>query len=350
MGYYSSYQFNNVLYCDQSDETCVVSDLNKRTICYDLKIVQCGGTINNPCSLAVTNGGLLICDPTQSWNCNLCANDLPYYNIVADKDVLYFQFQQLDDNNGFGWGYVSDANVFAGGIIRDCCTGNPIQKSVGVNLEVVDVIGSVDFIGVYGTTNYQGITTYSNLQQITIDMDLLKPYLISNNTDCFYIEFQFNLHVTPYSIFTEPFKLEHCDDTLFIESFYTSKDCYGQYYGNDTSPLWSSSNWGQFNYNYRLKGYLELESISIEKEFVGNRDRTVSSQTIEKYMLKTHRLPEQVVRMLSNMLSAPVIKIDGVEYVVDGDMSKNNEVGNQWFLEVGLRRIGCSETFGNCNS
>lgn len=353
MGYYESYINRNTLFCDQSDETCSISDMLHRTICSSLKIVDCSGNPDNPCGLAVVNGGLYICDPTNSWNCNLCANDLPYFNLVRDSDVLKFQFQQIDHDNGqnpsgpwnYGWGYFGDPNTMVSGFIRDCCTGDVIEKSPGVYLQVMDILGSVDFVGVYGTTNYQNQTTWENIQQIFFEMDLLKPYLQAAGTDCFYIEFVFDQQTIPYSIYTEGFKLEHCEDTLLIESLYDVKDCYGQYFGDNVE---GTGNWNPFYYQYRVRGYLELQTISIQKEFVGTQERTTSSQLTEKYLLKTHRMPEQVVKMLSNMLAAPVVKIDGFEYVVDGDLSKNNEIGNQWFLEIPLRRNNCSKTFG-CN-
>lgn len=351
MGYYPTYQFNNTLYCDQSNASCTPSDLQHRTICFDLRVLDCSGNPDNPCGLAVTNGGLYICDPSQSWNCNLCPNDLPFSNVVDQYDVLKFQFQQIDNLNGlngpfnYGWGYQADPNVFCAGYIRDCCTGNIIEKSPGVNLEIMDIVGDVDFVGIYNTTNYQGITTTSNIQQIYLKMELLKPYLVAAGTDCFYFEFLFDVPGLMYGFYTEGFQLTRCDDTVLVEGFYTGKDCFGQYYGDDFEGI---GNFGPYYNQYRLRGYLEMDSVSIQKEFVGTQERTVSSQTVQKYILKTHRLPMQVVKLLTNLLSAPVVKVDGVEYVVDGDLTKNNDVGNQWFLEIPLRRNNCSQTFG-CN-
>jgi hypothetical protein len=353
MGYYQPYIYGNTLYCDQSDETCTVADMQHRTVCFDLRVLDCGGTPDNPCGLAVVNGGLYLCAPTDSWNCNLCPNDLPYFNPVDQYDVLKFQFQQIDNANGntpggpwsYGWGYLTDPNVFAAGKIIDCCTGNPIEKSPGVDLEVMDILGGVDFVGIYGTTNYQGITEWNNIQQIYLKMDLLLPYLQAAGTDCFYLEFYFDVNLTPYTLYTEGFRFEKCVDTLLVEGFYNVKDCYNQYYSDNVEGI---GNWGNFYYQYRVKGFVEMQSISLNKEFVGNNQRTVSSQVTENYLFKTFGLPLQVVKFLANMLSAPVVKINGVEYIVDGDIAKNNDVGNQWFLEVPLKRINCSQTFG-CN-
>ncbi|MFM9143698.1 MAG: hypothetical protein ACKOPP_06850, partial [Bacteroidota bacterium] len=308
---------------------------------------------DNPCGLAVVNGGLIICDPSNSWNCNLCPNDLPYSNIVRISDDLFFQFQQIDNSNGqnpngvfsYGWGYNGYPNTFVSGYIRDCCTGNIIEKSPGVNLEVMDVVGNVDFVGVYGTTNYQGVESWTNIQQISINMGNLVPYLQAAGTDCFYIEYIFDQQGSKYSIFTEGFTLEHCQDTVLVEGDFTSIDCFDQYYGDNVVGI---GNWSNFQYQYRIKGVLEMQSLSISKEFVGNLQRTVSSQTSESYLLKTDRLPLQIVKMLGNLLSAPIVKVDGYEYIVDGDLTKNNDIGNQWFLEVPLKRINCSKTFG-CN-
>lgn len=355
MGYFNSYRYFNQLICDQSNETCVVTDMLHRTVCFDLRVINCAGTPNNPCGLAVTNGGLLICDPLYSWNCNLCPNDLPYFNLVLESDVLRFQFQQIDNANGinpngtftYGWGYLTDPNVFAAGKIIDCCTGLPIEKSPGVDLEVMDIVGDCDFVGVYGTNDFQGNTTWSSIQQISLNMSALKPYMTAAGTDCFYIQFYFEVNGTPYSIYTEGFKFEICKDSLLIEGLYTGKDCYGQYYGDNVV---GNGNWTNFNYNYRLKGFLELDSISINKEFVGYPSKAVTGKTKENYTLLTDRVPEQVVRMLINMMTAPTVNIDGIEYVVSGDITKNNEIGNQWFLEIPLTIDNCSQGFGNCNN
>lgn len=371
MGYYNSYILNNTLFCDQSNDTCVISDLQHRTVCFNLRIIDCVNTPDNPCGLAVVNNGLLLCDVISSWNCNLCPNDLPYYNVVSDKDILYFQFQQIDPLNGqnpsgpwsYGWGSIGNPSAFVGAVIRDCCTGNPLENSFGADLQIGDVQYSTGFVGVYPEIDYNNDITWTNIQQNQIDMSLLTPYLQSNGTDCFYIEFVFNEGGgLSYSLYTEPYKLEHCENTLLLEAKGSGnyKDCFGyiQNY-NINNCVYDRNNtcitpvgWGTlipYRSLYRLKGFLELTGINVKKEFVGTYQNTVSTDLSKVYTLTTNRIPERVATLVAYMIANTDFSINGFQYVVDGDIAKNNEIGSQWFLEVQLRSVKCTKSAGGCN-
>ena len=48
------------------------------------------------------------------------------------------------------------------------------------------------------------------------------------------------------------------------------------------------------------------------------------------------------------MLASQNVYINNTEYVVDGEIPKNNEVGNQWFIEANVRKVNCSKNY-SCN-
>jgi hypothetical protein len=372
MPIFNSYVLNNTLFCDQTDITCYFTntDLSHRTICARIKLVDCTPGPDNPCGIALVNNGLIICDPEASWNCNLCPNDLPYYNVVKNTDILYFQFQQVDPLNGtsptgsftYGWGSVGNPSAFVGAVIRDCCTGNPLENSFGTDLQIGDVQYSTGFVGVYPQVDYNNMVTWSNLQQNQIDMALLAPYLQSNGTDCFFVEFVFNTGTATYSLYTEPYKLEHCENTILLEATGTGnyKDCFGYITNYDANNCVYDKNnncitpvgWGTlipYRSLYRLKGFLELTGINVKKEFVGTYQNTVSTDLSKVYTLTTNRIPERVATLVAYMIANTDFSINGLQYVVDGDIAKNNDIGSQWFLEVQLRSVKCTKSAGGCN-
>jgi hypothetical protein len=126
-------------------------------------------------------------------------------------------------------------------------------------------------------------------------------------------------------------------------------DCNGYYYGTNFKydPAISLA----FNYNNARRFYASLERVgfTIEKELVGNTLKTTSSSVTERFLLRTDRLPERMALYLVNLLSAEIVWIDGEQYVADGEINKNNDIGSQWFIEATLRKKNCNKKFGKCN-
>lgn len=322
-----------------------------RIRCNNLIINPCngspgGGGLQGDCGLTVINNGLILCDDTDSWNCNLCPNDLPYYNPVVLGDPFMFQFQQWDYINGqypwvgiAGWGTMAEAQVY------DCCTDTLIAG---------DVLSFAfeDFVGIYNTVGYNGLDNWTNIQQVSLDLTTIYNNGMAVNPDwdgCFYIKFIFyDAGGLPINTFyTEQFKFESCENTILLEGVYGRKDCFGYYYGNPTA---NPNNWAgvgnpfQYRNTYRVKGSFELDGFEINKNFVGTRQFTANTERIENWIFRTNRLPPRVARLISNILAAETVYVDGRDYIASGTITKNNETGNQWFLESQLKRVTCSQT------
>lgn len=349
MGYFINYSINSKTYCDQSSDCGDIDDIESRIICKEVEILDCGD--GDGCDLAVVNNGLILCSCDTSFNCNLCGNDLPYWSPVLDDDILVFQFQQIDNFNGqdpngsfpYGWG----ASGFANGFVKDCCSDQYILS--GGNPKSVTNYATQSFVGVYPVYDYAGNVTWKNIQQIEIDLKQLYIDLnaqFPNGGGCFVFEWIFNAAnpVSKYSFCSEPYKFDPCPDkseTFLLEGNYKTTDCFKYYYGDEFV-----GNGTPFTYynQYRLPGFIEQTSFEISKEFVGTRLTTVSSEVIEKWTLKSKRIPRQIAKILTNILAAKNVYVNGVEYISDGEIPKNNEVGNQWFVEAQLRKINCSKT------
>lgn len=362
-------------FCDQSPN-CLIPNAESRIICDEIELIECNA---GDCPVLTTNNGLILCAETDSWNCNLCGNDLQYNSPVVPGDDLYFQFQQQDIWNGnsptLPWGNNVGWDEFGlvQGYIRDCCTGAYLQNTtLSRNAFVTDYSNNY-FVGIFETSNYSGSSlSYPNIQQIKIETSQLAVDVLQQfGHNCFYFEFVFNpieLAYT-YNLYSEPFEFVTCKNTILIEGDYNIKDCFNLYYGDpgcitinqpiEIGPI-TINNYvkdcqyfygtGLFPYRqyYRVYGSFEQTSFEINKELVGTRLKSTSIDFVENWLLRTDRLPYRAAKLVATMLASQNVYINNTEYVVDGEIPKNNEVGNQWFIEANVRKVNCSKNY-SCN-
>lgn len=357
MGYFTSYQLGAFVFCDISPTVCTPSDGGHRIISKELNIADCGA---GGCNWTVINNGTLLCSLSQSWNCNLCGNDRPYYIPLDTNDTFFAQFQQLDSFNGVGQLAGSDPNygqygwgTLLNGYIKNCCDDRYIESSPGVKKSIADYIyAGHSLIGQYFWKDFIGTMNYKNIQEFEFDASLIYADLMAQlNSDCFYIEWEFNESSgNQYTIYSEPYKFVNCKHTLMISGDYGKTDCNGYYY-SQKNIQYNTSISAPFNYSneMRFPAYIERTGFSIEKTYVGTKLNATSSSMIEKFKLTTDRIPEKIAMYLANLLASETVWIDGESYVIDGEINKNNDVGSQWFIEAELRKKNCNKSFGNCN-
>lgn len=355
MAYYTSYKDNNgVIYCDQTATNCigVTPDYNHRTVCNTFSMVS-------TCGLSGPNSGsMLLLDPNQGWNCNLCSNDIPYNQPVATTDTLYFQFQEIDNINGqnpnqsglAGWGS-GLCEVYA----KDCCTNNYFSDPAFPGTPYpLSLYCSEYFVGVFNMPDYKGNPFYKNIQGIQIPMDVFYTDFKTQfpASDCFYLEFVFNKGTlaTPVEIkyYTNPYQFtNNCVSTLLLQSTFGSTDCNGHYYGDKIIGFPNNTSGTPFGHSnhIRIPAVVERTGFSIAKEYVGVYPKVTSSQLQYNYQMNSYRIPEQVAIYISNLLTGQFVYANGIEFLIDGEINKNNETGSQWFIEANMRQIDCSKTF-----
>lgn len=368
-------------FCDISPD-CTLPYTQNRIICNEIEFVECNA---GDCPLLTVNNGLLLCSELESWNCNLCGNDLPYNSPVEVGDSLYFQFQQQDTLNGnsptldggglWGNGYGWDEFGFVQGYIRDCCTGQRLQKPfVGGDAVVTDYSTNY-FVGIFESTNFSGSSNnYTNIQQIKIETAQLYADLLAEfGRTCFYFEWVFypsDLALL-YTIYSEPFEFVPCDNqTVLLEGSLTRKDCNNLFYGdpgcvivnnpinigggivlNNYQPdcrYFIGTGVFPFRQYYRVYGSFEQTAFEIVKELVGTRLKSTSIDLTESWLLRTDRVPQRVAKLIATILSSEYVYINKREYVVDGQIPKNNEIGSQWFIEANVKRVNCTNNY-SCN-
>lgn len=351
MELFNSYTTGNVFYCDSTNVPSF-AEPNARVFCVEMENF-CGAD----CSSLGVDNGLILCSPQDSWNCNLCANDVPFWIPFETGDTFDFQFQQPMKGNfncENGWlptDLLSPTEAaFASFEIRTCCSDTPLE----ITEEMFSVIADKQFVGVYETTDYLGNVTEQPIQMIRFDLTAIATYLVAEGFDpCFYFLFNFSADdgclpdVETFSSFvSEPFRMIPCSEgkTHMVESIYPQFDCFGAYYGTNFQLTGGNGRAFPYSNKIRVPSSFERTNFTITKETIGATLKTTSAQYCETWLMRTANVPEVYTKYLVNLLTGRDVYVDGVEYQIQGDIAKNNETGSQWFLEINFERCECDKS------
>lgn len=345
---FNSYLRGIELYCDQT-ELPSYPDPDARVLCHQME------NLCFDCASTPVNNGFVLCDCGDSWNCKLCANDVPFWIPFEVGDFFDFQFQQpnrLPVSCENGWlpeNLLSPTDFsFASFEIRTCCNNTVLE----ITPEMFEVIAPQQFVGKYNLTDYAG-TIQRDIQQIRFDLGAIATYLVGEGLEpCFYFTFQFSADTVclpdaegKTEFCSEPFKLVPCEQpTTLVESIYPKLDCFGYYYGSDLEL--AGGNGTLFNYRNRIRipSSFERTNFTITKETIGATLKTTSAQYCETWLLRSFQLPETFVKYLVNVFTGRDIFVNGREYQIQGEIAKNNETGSQWFLEINFERCECDKS------
>jgi hypothetical protein len=349
MELFNNYQDSKGYFCDDTNEVDYPDPI-ARLICG-----QWGfgfGTFG--CPDLYLNNGLWSCNDQLLWNCDLCGNDLPFWIPFTDGDTFDFQFQQQTYSIACDHAFYPE-NLLTGGTtaavsyeIRLCCDDEVFELTEVMHNNIVEE----EYVGTFITNNLNGTTNEAPIQMVRINLEAIKDYLLQALKEpCFYIVFKIPKNNTclPFGnvleIITEPFKYRKCDVFPYIyniESTYTYLDCYGSYYGDNFSLGLGTP----FVYSNRIRvpGAFEQLSFNISKEKIETSLKTTSTQVCENWILKSTHLPKGFAKFVINVLAGKDVLIDGVEYQVEGEMARNNETGNQFYLEIPAQNCDCNKS------
>jgi hypothetical protein len=349
MELFDNYQDSKGYFCDITPETNYLDPI-ARLICGEWGIGI--GTFGCP-DLYLYNG-LWSCNDQLLWNCSLCGNDQPFWIPFTDGDTFDFQFQQLYTDITCDHAFYPE-NLITGGQtsavsyeIHLCCDDTIFEVTEAMHQSIVQQ----QYVGSYITNDLSNTTIYNPIQMVRINLEAIKDYLMLADIEpCFYILFRFPKDNdclpsgSTLDIYTEPFKYRKCDVFPYIyniESKYTYKDCYGSYYGN----LFSEGIGIPFVYSNRVRvpGSFEQQSFSISKEKIETSLKTTSSQICENWLLRTTHLPKGFAKFVVAILGGKDVLIDGTEYQVEGELARNNETGNQFYLEIPAQNCDCNKS------
>jgi hypothetical protein len=346
---------DSIAYCDLTDFTCETSPTT-RLLCGEISTL-CG---SDDCSTLIVNNGVGLCDCGDTWNANCCGNDTPFFIPFQSGDTYDFQFQQpLIVVGGVSDGWSSDGTLDSRDSaayfeIRSCCDDVLVSIDESNFNNVVKNL----YVGNYTVTNYDGTTTQKQIQMIRFDLGEIENIMKQLGLEpCFYFKFCFTKTfgkiqdpINPANVdcfCSEPFKKEQCLNvekrSVLISSLYSRTDCFGMYYGNQFVNVLGGTPFVYSN-EIRVPAVFEQTNFNITKNVITTSRKTTSTEVCENWILRSFPLPLRFMRLLVSVIAGADVYVDGKEFQVQGEISKNNETGTRWFTEINFEYCNCSKS------
>ena len=350
---------SNKYYCDITEETDYPDPI-ARVYCFGLGV----GFGTYGCPDLIISNGIISCNEQQSWNCNLCGNDMPFWIPFTDGDTFDFQFQQLFTSVQCEHAFYP-ANLISAGDeaaisfeIRLCCDDTVFE----LTKPMLDSIIEQSYVGGF-LEQAPGDAYVTPIQMIRFNLQAIREFMVLADIDpCFYFVFDFPLveglcfpdaYGDKTTFYSEPFKYDTCPKFPYIytiESKYSFKDCYDNYYGdsfvglNVEGTYFSIGTPFVYSNAVHVPGSFEHDAFTITKEIINSSLKATASQICENWILKTTHLPSGFAKLVMSVLGGKEVLVDGVEYQVQGEFSRNNETGNQFYLEIPMQNCNCNKS------
>jgi hypothetical protein len=245
-----------------------------------------------------------IFNESESWNCNLCGSDLPFFTPYVSGDIIPFQTRFVDEYNQPSSILTSGFRTSLGGSyfvmveVIDCCD-NIITKNI-------DDFCDEWYVGHSDETG--------SVQTFFVNTGLI-------SVDCFKLRITFRkidptsgLPVDDRIIFTEYYKeIPACGftESVLIESTYSQFDCDGLFYGQ----LRNTFGVGNSPYYNSIRLFGNVEFIG-DSESVTENDRNVviSKQITKNYKIISGVYPPYYVQKLAQTVRGFNVSVDGNVY------------------------------------
>lgn len=279
-----------------------------------------------------------ILNENDSWNCNLCGADKPFFIPFQTGDVMPLQ-------TNFADGYNSNPGIINYGIkdsiALDWYVMIELQDESGVTISSdADFFCSeywVAFSEIYGSAQ----TWFLNTALLPVNLDCFRLKI----TYYYFDQVTLTKEIERV-IFTEYYrKIKDCETYSAIHSVYSTTDCYNNVYITFTNFL-GTSNTAFYSF-VRLEG--EHEMIGDNVNVVTETDRNVilRREIIDEYRFKGGIVAPFFALMIKRAIRGKTVYLNGVNYQ-NFTISKNNDASREWVIDMNFNTT-CTKDDRNCN-
>lgn len=347
--------------------------------------------VNNPCGVCdPIIQSEVVCNVSDLWNKNLCANDSCYNHPVAKGDCLSFQFQFQNTKNGrsgvsivpnqpmptipFGWFHyaLNPTNFTIRAQIFNACTELEFTVPTPTTHNYADdmMSGASVFLTIDREASARTLPNrawYKYVQNINLCIPEVLP---AGFPEEFYIRFQ----VTPntgsaFFIYSQVYEIAKCNPTIALEGVYSYQDCFGYNYANIDKFKRDAFDVGfgekakfgasiiavttikapaTYRNVKRFYGTAEYEDYFVEKEIPERQCFSIKTKSYPIFRTRLQRIPPYVAEIFNNNITGTSVLLTGanthpstLQVQPVGGASKSNDESKMWYVDMQLRGCEC---------
>jgi hypothetical protein len=290
--------------------------------------------IKRPCPLISPN---FLLNESDSWNCNLCGADKPFFMPFQRGDIIPFQTNFADTFN-------TNPEVINYGF------KDSLSADWYVMIELQDENGAIlsSFIDTF-CSEYN--VAFSDLYG-SVQTWFLNTALFPISLTCFRLKvtyYTFNqvtlLKEIERVIFTEYYrKIIDCEKYIGISSIYDTIDCYGNIYSQFENYL-GTSNSTYYNF-VRIEGEVEFMGNNENIEVETDRGIILRKEIISEYQVKGGIIAPYFARLIDSAIRGKNVTISGISYDTFS-FGKNNDSSREWLVFLTMQN-SCTIDNRNC--
>lgn len=284
---------------------------------------------------------IFILNEGDSWNCNLCGADKPFFVPFFTGDFIPFQTSFPDNFN-------TDPSIINAGF-KDSANNSPGDYYVIVELQDESGATVSDLIDTFSDEYYVAYSDeFGSVQTWFLNTAILPMSLKCWRLKVTYYKYN-QITMMPEIervIFTEYFRLvENCDDYVTITSSYSKVDCYGNIYATFDN-FFGTSNPSYYSFA-RLEGEVLYLGSSQDVQTETDRGQILRRDIIRNYQLKGGIVAPFYGEIIDKTVNGDTVIIGNEEYE-NFSFGKNNEESREWVIDMTMNRT-CELDSRNCS-
>lgn len=283
-------------------------------------------------------------DACSLWHYTKCDADKDYCNPYVQGDIIYIQKYLTDIERkkieviAEVFNSATDTVITTTGLTTEKGTDSNGVGYINFILDTTDITARCFYIRIKIFACRLGKTDTDDYNDCVADlvgdgMTEAEAKLICLANFC-----------DPITIYSEPYCLAPCQNTIVLEGYYPGHDCYGNYYGTFTGNVTNS-----YKNKIRVFANIESQNFTIEETTTNGTKRT-GTQMSENFLFRTtFGIPYYVANKIASIFAAKYVYADSFLYTNTNSVEKNNDESSMWFVSTTMVRV-CGDVDFSCNT
>jgi len=261
----------------------------------------------------------------DTWNCNLCGADMPFFAPFLRGDIMPLQTNFAD---AFNTDPTNPTYGFKTTIATDFYVMVELQDANGATIS--------SLIDTFADTYYVGYSEkWGSVQTFFINTGYFPVGLKCFRLKITYYKFDqiSSAKVIERVLYSEYYReYTNCGPTILIESTYQGMDCYGNIYDLFAVSVGAGTTNAYYN-SIRIEGEIEFTGNDESADIATDLGKVVRRTILSNYRINSGIAAPYFARMLDRVVRGSTVTINGEQYK-NFVFEKNNDQSRMWVIDL----------------